>query len=228
MSVLPMFPLGMVLLPGAVLPLHVFEPRYRQLVHDLMEGEPEFGVTLIDRGSEVGGGDHRTSIGTVARVLQAAQTPDGRFALVTVGTRRINVVSWLPDDPYPLADVDDWPDEDDDDGDASLEPIVEVIAEVVREVRRVRALAVELGDLAADADAEISSEPVLASYHLSALAPLGPADRFRLLGAPGPRRRLALLRELLADAEAGLRFRLLGATDDGEPPRPPAGPSMGS
>ena len=218
-----MFPLGMVLLPGAVLPLHVFEPRYRQLVQDLMEGEPEFGVTLIDRGSEVGGGDHRTSIGTVARVIQAAQTPDGRFALVTVGTRRIRVASWLPDDPYPLADVEDWPDEGEDDDSAgngrAAQSIDEEIADVLREVHRVRALAVELGDLAADPGAEISTEPVLASYHLSALAPLGPADRFRLLGAPGPRRRLALLRELLGDAEAGLQFRLRGAADDGGPPR---------
>jgi hypothetical protein len=81
---------------------------------------------------------------------------------------------------------------------------------------------VELGDLTADAGAEISPEPVLASYHLAALAPLGPADRFRLLEAPGPRRRLTLLRDLLADAEAALQFRLHGATDGGPPGSPPA------
>ena len=102
----------------------------------------------------------------------------------------------------------------------------EEIADVLREVRRLLALAVELGDLAADPGVEISTDPVLASYHLTALAPLGPADRFRLLGAPGPRPRLALLRELLADADAGFQFRLRGATDDGGPPRsaPPMGP----
>ena len=61
MAVLPMFPLGTVLLPGAVLPLHVFEPRYRQLVQDCLAGEPEFGVVLIERGSEVGGGDQRAT-----------------------------------------------------------------------------------------------------------------------------------------------------------------------
>jgi len=225
-----MFPLGMVLLPGAVLPLHVFEPRYRRLVRDLIEGEPEFGVTLIERGSEVGGGDQRTTVGTIARMLQVTETPDGRFALITVGTRRIRVLTWLPDDPYPRADVEDWPDErdgpdgpDDRGGDGAIE---EEIADVLREVRRVLALAVELGDLAADPGVEISTDPVLASYHLTALAPLGPADRFRLLGAPGPRRRLAVLRELLADADAGLQFRLRGATDDGGPPR--SAPPMGS
>ena len=98
-----------------VLPLHVFEPRYRKLMTELMaEEDParrEFGVPLIERGSEVGGGDDRSSIGTVARVMEAEEFDDGRWGLVAVGVRRFRVVSWLPDDPYPLADVDDWPDE---------------------------------------------------------------------------------------------------------------------
>ena len=217
-----MFPLGMVLFPGAVLPLHVFEPRYRRLVHDLLEPgrEPEFGVTLIDRGSEVGGGDHRSSVGTVARVLQATEIGDGRFALVTVGTRRIRVASWLPDDPYPLAEVEDWPDGGGDEGlDAAAVAVEDgTIAEAHREVKRVLALAIELGDLSTDPGTEIASEPVLASYHLSALAPLGAVDRFRLLCAPGPRERLAMLRELLVDAEEALKFRLHGAGGHGDPP----------
>ncbi|HEX4162859.1 MAG TPA: LON peptidase substrate-binding domain-containing protein, partial [Acidimicrobiales bacterium] len=56
---LPMFPLSAVLFPQATMPLHVFEPRYRQLMHDCLEGDPRFGVVLIERGSEVGGGDQR-------------------------------------------------------------------------------------------------------------------------------------------------------------------------
>ena len=86
MTRLAMFPLGTVLLPGAVLPLHVFEPRYRTLVADCLAGEPEFGVVLIERGSEVGGGDVRRDVGTVARIVEVAELPDGRSALVTVGT----------------------------------------------------------------------------------------------------------------------------------------------
>src|SRR5918995_2383501 len=108
-----MFPLQTVLLPGAVLPLHVFEPRYRQLVIDCLAddtGEPEFGVALIERGWEVGGGDQRTDVGVVARMVQVEALEGGRYHLVTVGTRRIRVNAWLPDDPYPLADVDDWAD----------------------------------------------------------------------------------------------------------------------
>ena len=148
MSRLPMFPLGTVLLPGAVLPLHVFEPRYRALVSDCLAGEPEFGVVLIERGREVGGGDVRRDVGTVARIAEVASLPDGRSALMTVGTRRITVRQWLPDDP------------------------------------------------------------VLATYHASALAPLGPDDQYQLLAAPGPGARLARLATYLGEAEDRLRFRI--------------------
>ena len=106
-----MFPLGSVLLPGGILPLHVFEPRYRDMVRDCLrdDGEPEFGQVLISHGWETGGGDDRTSVGTVAQMLQVEAIDEDRYALVAVGTRRIRINAWLPDDPYPLADVDDWP-----------------------------------------------------------------------------------------------------------------------
>src|SRR4051812_9365869 len=81
-SELPMFPLGTVLLPGAVLPLHVFEPRYRALVEVCVAGDREFGVVLIERGNEVGGGDTRTSAGCVARIAEVRELPDGRYLLV--------------------------------------------------------------------------------------------------------------------------------------------------
>lgn len=112
MAKLAMFPLGSVLFPTMVLPLHVFEERYRALARDCLAGDREFGVVLIERGSEVGGGDVRTDVGTVARIVEAEEYPDGRFGLVAVGVRRIVVDEWLPDDPYPRADVHDWPDAD--------------------------------------------------------------------------------------------------------------------
>jgi Lon protease-like protein len=199
---MPMFPLGSVLLPGSVLPLHVFETRYRQLVEDCLAGEPEFGVVLIERGREVGGGDTRTSVGSVARILEVLRLPDGRSGLTTVGTRRIRVLEWLADDPYPRAEVADWPDED---------PAVvttERVATVGARVRRVLALAAELGDTAPAVTTEVSDDPVLASYHLSALSPLGPLDRLALLAAPGPLERLDLLERLLDDVDEVLHFRL--------------------
>jgi Lon protease-like protein len=203
---MPMFPLGSVLLPGAVLPLHVFEPRYRALVRDCLDAtEHEFGVTLIERGSEVGGGDHRTTVGTVARMVQVAEMEDGRYAMVCVGTRRIRVDAWLADAPYPIADVEDWPDEDLDDPD-----LADHISAMTARVRRAAALASELGAPGIDAATDISDDPLLATYHLAALAPIGPADSYRLLCAQGPAARLRLLDEVLTDVEAAIEFRLSG------------------
>jgi Lon protease-like protein len=207
MAVMPMFPLGMVLLPGGVLPLHVFEPRYRQLVIDCLAddtGDPEFGVTMIERGSEVGGGDQRSPVGVVARIVQVNALDDGRYTLIAVGTTRIRVNAWLPDDPYPLADVDEWPDVDTD-SDGLPGRVVELTARLAD----VLALAAELGEVPADTNLDaVSNDPLVASYHLAALSPLGPADRYRLLCAESPAQRLDLLAECLDDVEAMLRFRL--------------------
>ena len=104
---LPMFPLGTVLFPFAPLSLHIFEPRYRALAQDCVRGNGEFGVVLIERGFEVGGGDTRFGTGTVAHLVEAVELPDGRWLLTAVGTRRFRVATWIPDDPYPLALVQD-------------------------------------------------------------------------------------------------------------------------
>jgi uncharacterized protein len=212
MTTMAMFPLGTVLVPGGVLPLHIFEPRYRQMVKDCMAGDAEFGVTLITRGNEVGGGELRTDVGTVAKIAEIAELDDGRYALIAVGVRRITVSSWLPDDPYPRADVEEWPDVDEQDGASATgdDDLSVAVDGAMTQLRRVLALASEAGDDVSPATTEVSDDPVLATYHASALAPVGPADRYRLLAAPGPRRRVAILRELLGDAEEILRFRLAG------------------
>jgi Lon protease-like protein len=207
MGVMPMFPLGTPLLPGSVLPLHVFEPRYRQMVHDILEQEnaAEFGVVMIARGREVGGGDVRNDIGTVARVLDMRALPDGRYALVAVGADRLRVNAWLPDDPYPLADVDLWPDDDVGVVDRSAAAsAVELLHQRVRLLNdEVRAL----GDVTPPPDTEIADDPHLALYHLGSLAPLGPADRQRMLEAATLTERLDVFSAALDDAEAVVRFR---------------------
>lgn len=199
-----MFPLGMVLVPTLALPLHVFEPRYRALVRHCLAADREFGVVLIERGSEVGGDDTRTGVGTVARIQEVAELPDGRFAISSVGTRRIRVVAWLADDPYPKADVDDWPDPE---PGAACRLLSEV---AVLRLRRVLAMASEAGDPAPPATIELTDDPVLASYQATALAPLGPFDQQRLLAAASVEERLALLVELLDDVAALLELRLAG------------------
>lgn len=202
MAVLPMFPLGTVLLPSAVIPLHVFEPRYRALVHDCLAADREFGIVLIARGSEVGGDDERTDAGTVARIVEALEMPDGRWAIGAVGARRLRVVAWLPDDPYPRAEVEDWPD---------VEPSADhgrALEHTVGLLRRVLALATEAGDQSAPATIELSDDPVLAGYQAAVVAPIGPHDRQRLLVAGSPDERLGLLDEMLEECVEVLQLRL--------------------
>src|SRR5690242_20202173 len=108
---LAMFPLGTVLLPGQLLPLHVFEHRYRVMVSELLgdvdsraaTAAGELGIVLIERGHEVGGGDDRFDAACLARVVQSERAPDGRYALVVVGIAPVTVTEWLDDDPYPRA-----------------------------------------------------------------------------------------------------------------------------
>lgn len=205
MGVMPMFPLGSPLLPGSVLPLQVFEDRYVRMVRDLLAGDvdpPEFGVVMIERGFEVGGGDERSTVGTVARILDIDVTPGGRYALSAVGTERLRVNAWLPDDPYPLADTDLWPDDD-----SGAAVTADAIADLRRRVGEINALVRDLGEPAPPADAEISDDPRMALFHLAALSPIGAADRQKVLAAPGSTDRFAALAEALDDAHAVLRFR---------------------
>lgn len=203
-----MFPLGAALLPGAVLPLHVFEPRYRQMVHDLLDDDahdPEFGVVMIERGREVGGGDVRRDVGTVARVVDMKALPDGRYALIAVAGDRLRVNAWLPDDPYPLADIDVWP--DDDLGTVDLDLAAQRIEQLHEKVRDINAEVRALGELTPPPDTEIAVDPHLALYHLGSIAPLGPADRQRMLEAATLRARFEVFAAALDDAAAVVRFR---------------------
>lgn len=187
-----------------VLPLHIFEPRYRALIADVLAGDQEFGVCLIERGSEVGGGDVRLGVGTVAEVREAAELPDGRWAVVAVGTRRIRVTEWLPDDPYPRAEVADHPEPPPD----GVEP--GLADEVERLLRSALAKVAELGDPAPPATFELSDDVVLASHQMAAMAPIATIDRYDLLAAGSVGGRLASLRQRLADAVEVLDLRLGG------------------
>lgn len=199
---LPMFALGSVLLPHMVLPLHVFEPRYRALVSDVLQGDREFGVALINRGHEVGGNDERVDCATVARIVEAEELDDGRWVVIAVGTRRIEVNQWLEDDPYPRALVSDW-----DDPPAGPDA-PELRDAVARRLRRVLGLQAELGEPTVPATTELEDDPLVASYQAAVLAPLGPFDSLRLLTADTPEQRLRDLDELLGDLAATLELRL--------------------
>ena len=176
MPVIPMFPLGSVLFPAMPLALQVFEERYLKMMGALLDAEePVFGVVLIERGSEVGGGDQRFDLGTTARVLQI-EAPEGPLQVVAKGDRRFRVLSWLDEDPYPQAEVEfleEFPGDE-------VEPSALESAE--RVVRDTLAYLLEL-DLSIPwpTDIELAEDPVEKAWQLAGIAPLGTLDHQDLL-----------------------------------------------
>jgi uncharacterized protein len=199
---LGMFPLSAVLYPHAQIPLHIFEPRYRALTRDCLAGDSRFGVVLIERGAEVGGGDQRMAVGTRAIITKAAALSDGRWLWVVQGDVRIRVGEWLADDPYPLAMVEEW------------SPQVEAVAESLlhraeQSVRRTRGLLSESGATSAlPAETTFDRDPDIASWQICTEAPLNMIDAQRILSTNGTLERLELLIELTEAMEHDLHRML--------------------
>lgn len=202
---LPMFPVSTVIFPCATFPLHVFEPRYRRLTRDVLAGNARLGVVLIDRGSEVGGGDTRRSVGTEAQVVASWPMSDGRWTLLLEGRQRIRVERWLAEEPFPQAHVVDFEDEPAHSDTRPTRDLVEA------RLLHAQSLQVRLGELHTDAvPSELPADPALACWRAAALAPLGPVDKQRVLETEGLEKRLHLLAGLLAEAIELLALRLAG------------------
>lgn len=191
-----MFPLGSVLFPYTPLPLRIFEPRYLVMLGRLLDDEePAFGVVLIERGPEAGGGDQRFGIGTMARIVQVDPRADV-LHLIAVGARRIRVDEWGQDDPYPQARVTELPELEWNDELAPLR------AQAEQTVRRVLARSAEFADLRWDPDVELSEDPVQSAWQLAAIAPLGQLDQLQLLSATTMGGLLRSLIDLTLEAES--------------------------
>ena len=175
MPVMPMFPLSTVLMPAMPLSLRIFEERYLKLLGDLMLDEnPEFGVVLIERGAEIGGGEKRLSIGTLASVTDIG-TLDQFYGLESTGTQRFRVNAWLPDDPYPMADIDFIPDL------VWNDSLMPARVHLETKVRNLLAFASEFGDLQYGPETEISDNPMDACWQLAGMLPVGGLDQVDLL-----------------------------------------------
>jgi Lon protease-like protein len=206
-----MFPLGTVLLPAMPLSLRIFEERYLKLLGDLVTSDnPEFGVVLIERGPEVGGSDKRIGIGTIASVTNIG-TLDEFYGLESVGAQRFRVNAWLPDDPYPLADIDFiedliW--------DASLEP---ARVHLETKVRNLLAFASEFGDLQYGADTEFSDDPMDACWQMAGVLPIGQLDHRDLLQSVSAEELISRTLEIVNSADETLRRMM--HQEPGEDPR---------
>ena len=153
------------------------------------------------------GGD----VGTMTRVVDARRLADGRLLVMALGDRRIRVRRWLPDDPHPWAETEDWPDEPEPPSSRSPELIVELTG-LVTEARSL-ALRLQSGPLAQDeasalGPVDLGRDPSRAAYRAAALAPLGPLDRFEVLSTPTAGERLVVAHRLVTDATELLRARI--------------------
>ena len=210
---LAMFPLGSVLFPGMPLPLRVFEPRYIAMLSSVLgETDHEFGVVLIERGSEVGGGDVRFGVGTVAHIASVEIT-EGSIGLLATGGARFAVVRWLQDDPFPRAEVRELPPLD---LDAAA---VASLATTEALVRATLTRASEFVELPWPPDAELSADPADRIWQVAGIAPLGSLDQLTLLRSRTAAELLATLEEETRAAE--VRFTAGWADDrddDGDLP----------
>jgi len=202
MIVMPMFPLNSVLFPSMPLTLRIFEERYLKLLGDLMGAEsPAFGVVLVSRRSEVGGGDGRMSIGTVASVTQIGTT-DEFLGLESAGTSRFMVREWLPDDPYPIAEIELMPDLVWDDN------LMPARVHLESKVRKLLAFASEFGELYFGADIQLSDDPMGACWQLAGILPIGELDRYDLLASQSAEELIAQTYAIVTTAEETLRAML--------------------
>jgi hypothetical protein len=106
---LPLFPLHTVLFPGMLLPLHIFEPRYRKMINECLDGNRPFGVALIAQGPEVGGRAEPHAVGTWALISRVERQPDGRMSIEAVGQERFRILRLHDDEDYLTGTVERFP-----------------------------------------------------------------------------------------------------------------------
>jgi uncharacterized protein len=223
-EVLPLFPLGTVLVPGMRLSLHVFEPRYRQLVADLLSAEgpaaPEFGVIALRQGWEVGELGDVYEVGTLARVTDVLPHADGRCDLAAVGERRFVVESVdTGSKPYLMATVRRLAEPE---GELRPGMAVSVRRALEAHLRALIELEADLSELAEAADPPVDARSL--SYAVAKLASLPLPDRQALLSVADTAGRLRAARSILR-RETELLRQLKAVPVTAATFRTPLGPS---
>ncbi len=195
-----MFPLSTVLFPGQPIPVNVFEQRYRDMVAAIGP-DGEFGICLIERGSEVGGGDVRTSVGTLARILHLQPLENETYFLIAGGERRFVVEEWLSEVPYPRARVSFLEDDE--------TPTPAILSTAISSVRAVRHLESEIDiDSGANSICDFDDDPVVAAWQCCSFSPMGAMDRQSVLQTANVDDRLRLVSEICCERYGDLQRRM--------------------
>jgi Lon protease-like protein len=202
---LPLFPLNTVLFPGATLPLHIFEERYKLMIgHCLEKGQP-FGVVLIRSGSEVGAPAQPFDVGTTARIVHVQELPEGRLNIISRGDQRFRILRLMQQHPYLMGEVELMACHEDDP--AVVADLADTVASLFAEYYR---LYLALSDQWSRAVA-IPQDPTPLSDFVAARLSISLWAKQQLLETLSVRRRLEKEVEVLGEAIRELSGRLAAA-----------------
>jgi uncharacterized protein len=184
---LPLFPLHVVLFPGSQLPLHIFEPRYLEMVEHLLDGDRRFGVIAIRRGSDTAADAETFGVGTFAEIEQVQRTANGTMDVLVGGKARFSLDVRLPDEVYPLGQITPLPEEPGEDVERQLRDARAAVHRYVGAIARLQ-----------DSDQvmpAIPVDPCAASHVLAATLQIDIPSRQRILEAADAAERLRMIAE---------------------------------
>jgi Lon protease-like protein len=193
---LPLFPLNTVLFPGMLLPLHIFEERYRQMIGACLAADRTFGVVLIREGLEVGGPAEPFEVGTIARIVNVDRLADGRMNLVTLGVRRFRVLGMVRRTPFLVANVAPFDPSSEVVDPSLVARVAERFLDFVREVR---------GGELEEEKVPLSEDPETLSFQVAATLGVTSRERQALLESESTAGRLQTLDGLIRREQAALR-----------------------
>jgi Lon protease-like protein len=202
-SELPIFPLALVLFPGVPLPLHIFEPRYRQMLSDVRAGNSLFGVSYYDASTSEKDRPATGHVGCVAEVTETQAMPDGRSNILTVGLIRYRLEEYVErDDPYLLARVSYFEDEEEDQNllSESARDVAQTFTRIARAVRTINDERANLPDIS-------DTEPQRLSFLVAAAMEVDTDIKQDLLELRSTGGRLQRLREMLERAVSNYEER---------------------
>jgi Lon protease-like protein len=211
---LPLFPLNTVLFPSQMLPLHIFEPRYRQMVADCLQTDRTFGVVLIREGSEVGGSAKPYDVGTTAQIQEVEQLDDGRMNIITVGHERFLIQDYdNASKPYLVGRVAFWPWRDERLTEPESGPTVQ------RRLQRY----IQLYAQASDSDIELvpsPESPVTLAVLAAVVLQVSPEEKQELLEIPSVDELLQRLDGVLRQENRALQIQLASSHLKGKMEQP--------
>ena len=177
---LPLFPLKLVFFPGQVQPLHIFEPRYREMINHCIESQSPFGIVLIDEGEEEGDPTMVPhEVGTAARIVGVKRHGDGRVDITAVGTKRFRIRELNHTKNYLSAEV-------------QLYPVINGSTQRATDLmQKVRPRVIEYVDLLSSASKaqlpinKLPLDPTSLAFLIAMSMPFDKEEKQKLLSLPG-------------------------------------------